>query len=334
MRPSADPPPPTTERPPEIPSEAVAFLVRFSIALHKHSSYPSGHPTLAAADTGAFEALQPLLERRDSLTVAVARESFLIDGTETEPSNPVLRELAERLHRRQIGAFIFRGGVDMAELSSALHEIAGESQRVRQRVVGEHGAEPISFPHVDILAHNYRRLSLASTAEEQAESAAISAERRLWLELVATIGQPGEEIQEPEALAEALNRRAHTAGESGRIAELLLALGREARGASGEERHLRESELRGLLSGLAPDTVNWLFGGVGAAPDRFADAIEALPADGVLVLVQSAAEASGQSISHHMLRLLQKMARHSDTSVSDPQVDAELRESARGLVEN
>lgn len=334
MRPSPDSSPPPSERPPDAPTEAVAFLVRLSIALHKHSSYPPGHPTLAAADTAALEALQPLLERRDALTVAIARDTFHVEGAETDPAHPVLRELAERLHRRQIGAFIFRGGVDVAELSTALQEIAGDSQRVRQRVVAEEGAEPLLFPHIDVLAHNYRRLALAHTAEEQAESEAISPERRLWLELVSTIGAAGEELQDPAALASALNARAKTEGESARIADLLLALGREAREASGEERRLRESELRGLLDGLSPETVSWLFGGAGAAPDRFADAIESMPADGVLVLVQSAAEGAKQNISNYMLRLLQKMARHSSTTVSEASVDAELRESARTLVEN
>ncbi len=331
MRPSADPPPPTSERPPDVPSEAVGFLIRFSVALHKHSSYPPGHPTLTAADAGAIEALQPLLARRDALTVAVARSNLLVDGAETDPSHPVLRELAERLHRRQIGAFVFRPGVDMNELSSVLHEIAGDTQRVRQRVVGEAGAEPLQFPHVDLLAHNYRRLALAGTAGERARSESAAPERRLWLELVSTLGA---EANTPQTLAEALNARAHGSGEGDQIAELLLALGREAREAQGEERFLRESELRNLVSQLSPDTMSWLFGGEGAGADRFRDAIDTMPADGVLVLVQSAAQASKQNISHYMLRLLQKMARHSDASPTEAPVDSELRESARSLVEN
>src|SRR3970282_1829079 len=79
------------------------FLVELSIALHRHSMYPSGHPSLDPAIDAVVRRAERLLQHRISIAIGVARRQLIIEGVTTDPNQPVLRRLAEGLHRHQIG---------------------------------------------------------------------------------------------------------------------------------------------------------------------------------------------------------------------------------------
>ena len=84
-----------------------AFLVQLSIALHKSAAYPAGHPMVAAAADVAVKTLGQLLCQRPTLALGVARNQLIIEGEATDPAHPVLRGLAQRLYRRQVGGLTF-----------------------------------------------------------------------------------------------------------------------------------------------------------------------------------------------------------------------------------
>ena len=96
--------------------ELNAFLVEFSVALHKHTMYPSGHPSLAPAAARVTERALKLLEDRPMLAFGVARHQLIIDGVATDPGQPVLRRLAEVLHQHRLGAVSILPGVDSSEI--------------------------------------------------------------------------------------------------------------------------------------------------------------------------------------------------------------------------
>src|SRR5262245_53306153 len=106
--------------------ELSAFLVEFSIALHKHAIYPSGHPSLAPAAARVTERAERLLEGRPTLAFGVARYQLISDGVATDPHQPVLRRLAETLHRHHLGALTILSGVEMGEIGGALDALALE----------------------------------------------------------------------------------------------------------------------------------------------------------------------------------------------------------------
>src|SRR6185436_4799532 len=91
--------------------ELTAFLVEFSVSLHKHAIYPSGHPSLEPAAARVTEVAARLLQSRSTLAFGVARHQLIIDGVATDPNQPVLRRLAETLHRHQLGAMSIMPGV-------------------------------------------------------------------------------------------------------------------------------------------------------------------------------------------------------------------------------
>src|SRR4030095_14307336 len=75
------------------------FLIELSIALHRQSMYPTGHPALIPAVESVIRRAEQLLEDRPQIAFGVARRQLVIDGVTTDPDQPVLRRLADTLHR-------------------------------------------------------------------------------------------------------------------------------------------------------------------------------------------------------------------------------------------
>lgn len=169
------------------PDTIIPFLVRVSIALHKHGTYPPGHPALMAADSALATAADALFAERPSLGIGVARRALLIDGTPADSSNAVVKELAERLHRREVGGITLRRGITPEELSEALHHLSADPIRFRERLHGQ--GEPLpSWPHVEIVPPAFRRLALAGEGDE---GDADGAGKALWLSLAAATLEGG-----------------------------------------------------------------------------------------------------------------------------------------------
>src|SRR4026207_1951841 len=135
-----DPPstPPASPASPASPAKPVAtlsrdladFLVELSITLNKHAIYPKSHPLLDLAVDGVANRLGLLFdENRESLSIGVARRQLIIEGVATDPLNPVLKELAQRLHEHRVGAGKFVRGIGRDGRGQALGSLAVDPLR-------------------------------------------------------------------------------------------------------------------------------------------------------------------------------------------------------------
>ncbi len=88
--------------------------------------YPPGHPSLGPAAERLAARAERLLENRPTIAFGVARHQLIIDGVATDPNQPVLRRLAEDLHRHHLGAISILPGIEADEIASALHTLAEE----------------------------------------------------------------------------------------------------------------------------------------------------------------------------------------------------------------
>src|SRR3954463_7056284 len=141
--------------------ELADFLVELSITLNKHAIYPQSHPLLDVAVDGVANRLATLfVGHRDSLSIGVARRQLIIEGGATDPLNPVLKELAQKLHDHHIGAVKFIRGIDRPELAAALAALAVDPTRV-EKPIG-HDTERVGtlWPHVRFFPLTYDRLQL------------------------------------------------------------------------------------------------------------------------------------------------------------------------------
>src|SRR5262245_5596131 len=200
---------PRPERP-TLSRDLSEFLIELSIALHRHSMYPGGHPALVPAIESVIRRAEKLLQDRPSIAFGVARRQLIVDGITTDPEQLVLRRLAEGLHRHHIGAVSIMSGVDIQELSEAFRALAAEADRD-----GPLGLKPelASWPHVKLHPLTFDGLALlgetpgGSTAQE---SETTSQGSELWIGLaraaMASDGsESGDGAVEPSAVARAID---------------------------------------------------------------------------------------------------------------------------------
>src|SRR5262249_20903154 len=162
-------------------------LIEFSISLNKFAMYPGGHPTLQPAVESLLRKLEQLLESRGTLSLGVARQQLVIEGVATDSKNPVLKDLAGRLHRHHLGAIQFLRGVELKELVDFIGRVSIEA---------DHSEEPLgmaadllnAWPHVRMHRVMYDRLELLSEEgqeETRAEDATARSTRtraaQLWV---------------------------------------------------------------------------------------------------------------------------------------------------------
>src|SRR5688500_12837047 len=105
------------------------FLIELSIALHKHAIYPDSHPLVVSAVEGMTRRLGTLLAERPTLSLGVARKQLVIEGVATDPNNPLLSELAARLHRQHLGAVRFSAEIGIQEITEFLRVVAADVAR-------------------------------------------------------------------------------------------------------------------------------------------------------------------------------------------------------------
>jgi urease accessory protein UreH len=75
------------------------------------------------------------VERR-TLSIGVAQRQLVIEGVATDPTHPVLSDLARRLHDHRLAAVVFREGAAAAEVEQLLETLSQETER---------GAEPVGL---------------------------------------------------------------------------------------------------------------------------------------------------------------------------------------------
>ena len=106
--------------------EHAEFLLALSAAFQRSQIYPGGHPTVDRAVDAAVRRLAPLLDELPSVALAVSPTQLTVAGAATDPDHPLLRELAARLFRRNVGMIRLTRGITRAEVESLLGGLTRE----------------------------------------------------------------------------------------------------------------------------------------------------------------------------------------------------------------
>jgi hypothetical protein len=326
--------------------ELNAFLVEFSVALHKHTMYPSGHPSLAPAAVRVTERAWKLLEDRPMLAFGVARHQLIIDGVATDPAQPVLRRLAEVLHQHRLGAVSLLPGIESSEIGSAIHLLAVEAGESVRPLGLEPAGRLNQWLHVRLHPLTLERLELV---EEDPAAAVDAAEQlqhhaaQLWIGLasaaMAADASLGHETTatDPVAVARAIDDRAGAAAYDQVIVGYLLQIADELKGRADDQQGPLRRRTARLIDALQPETLKRLLAMGGDVAQRRAfvrGATNGMAIDSVVKIVKAAAEASQQTISHGLLRMLSKLATHAEAAEEHArsEADTELREQVDRLL--
>jgi len=310
-----------------------AFLVQLSIAIHKSATYPPGHPLAAAAVGVALKSLTELLRQRPVLALGVTRTQIVIDGEGTDPTHPVLRELAQRLYRCQLGGLSFSLGLEAEELTGALRAMSGDA-------AGLAAADAATWPHIGLHALAFDQLRLAAGDGDGGEGPGGDKLSRLWTDLVGAalgLGTDAGSHADPRLLAAAINARAGERGFAQTVTHQLLALSRQSRLGGGQENRVVSKQLGELFVSIDPETLQRF---LEFSPDPaqreqlLAELSRSMPVGAVIELFRAASEANQQTLSHGLLRILAKLAAHAQSHQDEAQKEADdsLREMVRELV--
>ena len=332
--------------------ELADFLIELSIALHKHAMYPEGHPSLAPAGAGVTRRAERLFEERATLALGVARQQLVIEGVATDAKNPVLSELAGRLHRHHLGAVTFHRGLRTTEVADVLRTLAVDAERTGDPLGLGPPEQLRAWDHVRLHPVTYERLELLQEDDSMAPVDGKGAKERglrgaqLWVGL-ARAALAAEAIAADEAppppteaavIAKAIDEHPRSAAYDQVIVGYLLQIADELKSTGGAEAAALRRRTSKLVGALQPGTLRRLIemGGDNAQRTKFAiDATHGLAVDAVLDIVRAMADASHKTVSDPLLRMLSKLAQHAEQGPAEarPQADEALREQVRDLLQ-
>ncbi len=332
------------------------LLLELSIALHKFGMYPAAHPALVPVTEGVVARASQLLVDRTQIVFGVARRQLVIEGIATSESHPVLRRLAEGLHGHQLGAVSLHRGLQRQEVAEALEALARDPEQG-----GALGRAPagtrLAWPHLRLHPLSFDGLSLSTAAPETAAPGAGGGLRgaELWIGL-ARAAMSGDELPgggvatddeddtatraaelEPTVIAQAIDRRAGAEAYDQVIVGYLLQIAHELRTEGSADLSALRRRTARLIGALSPETLRRLVEMGGDLAQRRAfvlDASQGMAVDAVIDIVRAAADASGQTISHGLVRMLSKLAAQAEFGESHarPLADAALREQVGELL--
>lgn len=318
------------------------FLLEFSIGVHRYSMYPSDHPSLGPAAQNVMKRLGGILVDRRRLSIGVGPKQLVIEGVATEARHPVLADLAKRLHQHQLGAISFAQGTDISEIQGLLENLARDPEREGEPLGLRPRGEVPTWKHVTLLPVGYDQLELRGdgvAAEAEFDRAA-----DLWLGLArSSIGTDEdlgpEAAPDADTVATAISGHRRDTAYDQVIVGYLLQLAGELKAGEGREADGVRKRVSNLMKELDPTTLQRLveLGGSDAARRRFVlDANQSLAVDAVLKIVQASADASQQTISHSLTRLLWKLSSQAESGVEmvRSQADNALRENVEELIRN
>ena len=317
--------------------ELSEFLIELSIAIHQHSMYPPGHPSLEPAAVRATDRVAYLLKERGTLSLGAARDQLVIEGVATDANHPLLRALAGRLHRHHLGAISFHQGVSKQEIQGFLMLMAEEPDQTGEPLGLGPRERREQQPNIQLHPVAYDSLRLVAddgTVEEDEEArTARTRYAQLWVGLAkASVmgaghnekpsdaeveGEPDEVSRDPGAVAQAISERSDGHAYDQVIIGYLLQIVQELRNASGPEAVQLTRRMGELVSKIEPGALARLLemgGDSGQRHQFLINASRGLKGESVLRLVQAASLSEGKQISHPMLRMLGKLAQHADGS--------------------
>ena len=331
------------------------FLVELSITLNKHAIYPQNHPLLDVAVDGVANRLGALfVGDRDSLSIGVARRQLIIEGVATDPLNPVLKELAQKLHQHHVGALKFTRGITRDELAAALAALSVDPTRA-EKPIG-HDTERLGemWHYVRFFPLTYDRLQLIEDEPGEAPSVdkmLAGRATQLWIGLAraalfsdATSEKKKTDADddtalEPATVARAIDEHQREEAYDQVIVGYLLQIGEELKTAEGPEAAGLQRRVSHLVGSLKQSTLERLLemGGDKVQRRKFLlDASQGITVDAVLDLVKAASAAEGQTVSHSMLRMLSKLAHHPSANAAGlrGKTDPALRDVMRRLLDD
>jgi len=312
------------------------FFISLTAALQRAQMYPAGHPILERALAQVARRLDAALADRHDVHFAVGPMQLFVGTAATDPDHLLLRELAGRFFRRNVGAIRLFRGVTLSELTALLQAVAADRTDTFQ----------LATPNIEVEPLRFDALAIERSGEAPLSPAAEHAARSVWRGIAtAMLGEAGEASVEhfdredvAEEVARAFARLAADTARDGEVIESIRHAAAAARGPGAGHARLLRRQITGLLRGLEPATIErmlLLAGRTAAGHGFLLDLVQFSSAPVALEVLRAATRAEHRTMSPALLQLLGKIASHAEHGppVSRPLADERFHDAVRELIE-
>lgn len=294
---------------PALARDYADFLTALSGAFQRAQMYPEGHPTLDRAIEQVVQQLAPVLADRPAAVIAVAPTQLFAGAAATDPDHPLLRDLAGRLFRRNVGTIKLARGVTRAELAGLLSALTRDATDLVL----------LRTPHVDVEPLNFEGLSL-DALEHDGQHEPSAGVMAIWSALAnVMLGQGGN----PDAVANAGGDRlaasfdalAPDAARDGVVIEYLHQAAAASNDRGSPHAQVLRRQVSHLLRELQPATIERLLRRTPAEDQGhrlLRDLAGLASARAALGVLHAAARVEGREVSAPLARLLEKLARQAE----------------------
>ncbi|MBC7844622.1 MAG: hypothetical protein H7099_20105 [Gemmatimonadaceae bacterium] len=328
------------------------LLIRFAGTLNRRRAYSPAHPIVVAAEQQLLASIGDALRARSTMSIGVARNELIVDGELWELKNGIARELANRLHRRGVGAITLEAGLALDDLQSSLAWLVLEPGAVND-VPPNAGGFHITRTAYDLLilddairdaqsaiASLWRTLAevtgIFADRHEQSAREAAMAEEYAGLPLMFDDAPSGDHGFDTDAILEALTTTLADPSVARRTAVALLELTNHGVATTREGKALIGEQMLTLLERLGQSSLGPIVKGLvdGSKQQEFVSGVvEVLPVAEAVTWLEAAAAASEQQISHQLVRLMSKLSTVADDR-GDEGTETAFRDAAREIVSN
>lgn len=186
-------------------------IVELNIARRNVAIYPRAHPSVDRSLDRAFEFLNRLFELRPEITLAIAKDTLIIDDYYMDKNNPVYSEFALHLSRLNIAYVTFITGITKEEIY-AFHRFIAEKRNDMPVGLIQESFQSLEIIHIKAGFINYEAFAFEEDKIRKETSQIQLWERYIYGLLEGTLQTEviPEEFREipPEVLARFINRAA------------------------------------------------------------------------------------------------------------------------------
>jgi len=229
-------------------------IIELNISRRNVSIFPKDHPSVEKSLSRAFEFLQKLFEFRAEITLAVAKDTLIIDDFFLDKKNPVYREFALQLSKMNITYVTFLTGLRKEELYEFHHIISGKIGETSPQEVQEMFREK-NMIHLKAGFIDYDAFSFEEGKTDKESLKAPLWERYVYGLLEGTLqtGDISEGMLEipPDMLARLVNRTAAANIKEETYDRVITSYMRRSSGSAFSNKDLKR--LMDFINGLRPE---------------------------------------------------------------------------------
>ncbi len=184
-------------------------IIELNIARHKVAIYPREHPSIEDSLENALNYLKQLFDIRSKITLAVAKDTIIVDQYHLDKKNPVFRDFALNLSQMNIAYITLINGITRDELYR-FHRFITEKKDDLTIDNLKDVFRKYRVPHIDIGFVDFRKFATGDFKPDQQIQKVPIWERYIYGLLEGTLqdAEVSDEVSKipPEILASLLNK--------------------------------------------------------------------------------------------------------------------------------